>query len=368
MAFLLGWIGFASREKGLDGPYRALQLFVLESGSGLDQPGSGLDQPVPMTLQVARFLAPMVAAWAIVAAVLSLFRDQLRLARVRLFARNHVAVVGLGDKGSRLVRTLHDAGLPVVVIERQQVGAPAEGCRERGVVVVQGNATDPRVLRRARVDRARHLVVLCGDDSNSINVAFAAAALPRPRGACELSALVHLEDLGLWHRLGAEALLIRDRLGLRPFFFNTVDLAARQIAEEECGLSDRGAGAPGQPHVVIVGLGELTERLVLHFARSWQNYDHRDLERLRITLGGHGAEALSRALMRQHPKLGSLCDLTAHEVDLTATELDCAELLRTEAGGCEATSAYVNCPARPRAWRRRFACMPSKPRARCPSC
>src|ERR1035437_1317777 len=75
-ALVLGWIGFDlnARAPGQPGPfadnlYRSLQLFITHSGA--------VAQPVPWQLEVARFLAPAVAAGATLSAIAALPGEQV---------------------------------------------------------------------------------------------------------------------------------------------------------------------------------------------------------------------------------------------------------------------------------------------------
>src|SRR5919108_4666799 len=95
---VLGFLGFRSAlpdESSLDHLYRSLQLFVLEGGA---VPGS-----IPPTLDIARLLAPAVAAYATLRAVLGVFGEQVRIARARHLVKDHVLVVGAGRVGSHLL-------------------------------------------------------------------------------------------------------------------------------------------------------------------------------------------------------------------------------------------------------------------------
>lgn len=111
----LGFNGFAEHyaEQGesksiADLVYVTVQLFTMESGA--------VDGAAPAQLELARFLSPLVSAWAVVNAVVGLFTTQLQRAWIRLYGQ-HVVVCGLGRKGGRLVEHLRKARYRVVVIE-----------------------------------------------------------------------------------------------------------------------------------------------------------------------------------------------------------------------------------------------------------
>ena len=58
-------------------------------------------EPLPISLEIARFLAPLVSSYAAVIGLAALFRDRIQQMRIPLM-RDHVIVCGLGFIGSAL--------------------------------------------------------------------------------------------------------------------------------------------------------------------------------------------------------------------------------------------------------------------------
>jgi hypothetical protein len=94
---LLGYVGFARYFAALDQSrspgdllYLTIQLFVLESGA--------VEGPIGWELELARFLAPAVAASTAVLALILLFYEQFQFFRLRA-VRDHVVICGLGRRG-----------------------------------------------------------------------------------------------------------------------------------------------------------------------------------------------------------------------------------------------------------------------------
>jgi hypothetical protein len=119
-ALVLGFVGFVGYQQATGGPaggwdvlYLTLQLFTLESGA------LEVAEAIPPSLQIARLLAPAVAAIAVVGAVVALAREQLERVRLR-FERGHVVVCGVGEEGLALARSLRAHGCRVVAVERNR--------------------------------------------------------------------------------------------------------------------------------------------------------------------------------------------------------------------------------------------------------
>ena len=95
-ALILGTIGFqryfilTDEDKSLaTALYNAIWLFTFEPGN--------LTEPIPWQLEIARWLSPLIAMYAVVLGFATVFRDQFRLLALR-FDRNHVILCGLGQR------------------------------------------------------------------------------------------------------------------------------------------------------------------------------------------------------------------------------------------------------------------------------
>jgi hypothetical protein len=333
LAVGLGAWGFAQLESGrgdaLDDIYRALQLLTLNATVDGGE--------VPWQLQIARFLAPLAGAAAVLQGILLLLRDAFDGLRART-ARNHVVVAGLGRYGVRLSQAFAARGDRVVAVERDPLSPALPAVRGVGVAVLADDAATQEGLRRARIDRARHLVVTCGDDATNVDVAFSACALERRHGV--LTTHVHLDGLRLWPRLKARALTIRTS-GHRLEFFNVHDTAARILLDRHPPF---GRLDESEPHVVLVGMDGMAEMLLLHLARHWRLWPPRRGP-LRVTVLGGNAKARVERLQRTHQALGELLapEILASEVE------DPALHGGTAFGRRQPTAVYVCMAAEPEA-------------------
>jgi len=257
VALGLGYWGFRSLD-GLDlgvadSLYRSLQLFNIDA----QLPPDGA---LPWQLEVARFLAPLAIAYAALAAIFALLRQQVQRLLTRLFARNHVVVIGLGDRGSRLARSLRQ-GHHVVAIEQDGNNGAARALRQQGTTVLAGDGRDREVLRTARVDRAGHVVVMTTDDSSNLEIVASLAGVVNP----DRPALQHvgIEGASLWaelHRLPLQ----RETARRRVEFFSIPDRTAQALVDR----AERDVGGSPAREVLIRGEGAVAARLIVRIARS----------------------------------------------------------------------------------------------------
>jgi len=90
-------------------------------------------------------------------------------------ARTHVVLCGHGRVGSFIAEILRRRGFRYVVIEQDR--RMVERLREQGVEAIYGSAVHPQVLNRARLDRARTLVLALPDSLTTRLAAMHARAI-----------------------------------------------------------------------------------------------------------------------------------------------------------------------------------------------
>lgn len=295
-AIVLGMIGYvrAYRHDPLsDSVYRTLQLFTLE-GAVPDQSN--------IFLEFARYLAPLVIGYAALAAVLALYRDQLNRLWIRRL-RNHVVVAGLGSAGFRVARSFADAGWQVVVVEADVNNVAIRGCKERGIRVLVGDASDHHILREAGVGRAVLLVVVCGGDGLNMDIASAARGISAEHRDHILTAIVEFEDFELWYVMKAQAFVDRRESTFRIELVNIYALAADLLLDEHPPFV---AEETGDHHVLVVGQGDVAQSLIMGVLGRWLNVERAPGERLRVTIAGPESPLAYDALVERHPGIVGL--------------------------------------------------------------
>ena len=337
-ALVLGWIGFDRSLAALGQPasfldklYLSLQLFVLQSGA--------VPPPVPWQLEVARFLAPATTAYATVSAVVVILDEQVSTIRARL-SSNHVVVCGLGRLGALIAKGLLGAGYDVVAIEANPQAGSIGACRDAGIVVLVGQATNPDLLRKAGVERARYLFAVTGDDAANAKIAIDARRLVEAREGPPLTCFVHLLQGNLVDALRHVAVTRGgDRFRLEAF--NAAERGAPALLRDHQAFDDHGMTPLGPPHLLIVGLGEMGAQLVVDAARRWRSLPEASSRRFKVTVVDDKAAQHVAALVERYPRLPDVCDLAAHRCELSSAEFEHAGFLFDAGGSCDVTSIYV---------------------------
>lgn len=253
LSLLLGYVGYrdladASMSR-TDAAFGSIQLFFLETQTDLDQP--------PVALNVARFTAPLSLAIATFAAVLALTGQRIRRALLRWRGRNHVVVIGLSETGVELARALRERGEKVVVLEADAAHPALPDIEDRGALILLGDARQPALLTRCRVDAARQVVVNTGNDSTNVEVC---EALTRLVGR---TTTVHaaIEDEPLWSVLGR--VQVQETRGAATFdFFHADDRKAAAFIDVVDGALDV---VPTE--VWLSGEGTLAQRVLVRWCQ-----------------------------------------------------------------------------------------------------
>ena len=301
----LGYAGLEEYFAGLnekrgrwDIAYHILCLFVVETGE--------VAGPVPLTLDIARLLAPVVAAWAVIKTFAILFGEQILLIRL-LFWRDHVVVCGLGRKGARFAEDCLRKGLRVVGIEHDEANSAIRSCRRKGIPVLLGSATDAALLRKAGAHRARHVIAVCGPDGVNIETAVQVQRLVEERVTLVSSPVVcyvHLADLNLCAIFRQHGVLTEDEARFEARVFNVYEIAAREFLDRHPFENDWPVDRTVPSHLIIAGFGRMGEALALQAARI-AHYAHG--HSLRVTVIDLHAEDRKNAFLGAYPHFLDVC-------------------------------------------------------------
>ncbi len=258
VASVLGFIGLRTCHPALPVDlilYRTLRLFYWDYSPW----DISKEVPMPWTLLVAMWLAPLVLMGAIFGVAISLLERRLMAWKARWMS-GHTVICGGGVKGRVLAENLRERKLPFVLLERDR--EMADQLIADGLRTVCGDATGPAALTRIGIQRALRLVAATGDDHDNLAIAVAAAqAVEGSDPAPSLAIFLHCGDpalCALYQRNRA----LQDGFGGVPVrVFNHFRNMARQCLREF--PPDPGHGAV---HVVLPSLSRLGFALVVEYA------------------------------------------------------------------------------------------------------
>jgi voltage-gated potassium channel Kch len=299
-ALVLGYIGFsqyaAHQPAGAFGRgwsdilYADLQLFVIGGPQG--------GAPFPVTLQIARFLAPATTILAGLETLRLLLSEQLGY-WASAHARRHAVVTGDGPAAMELARRLCRQYRRVVLVTASaEAQAPVQ---PRGLLAISGDPADPATLNAAGLGRA-DVVYACTDQSTT-NAAIALRARELSRAQQRpLTAYAQVRDPEIASALRARRVGAAGDLRFRLDFFSIEQIAARALLDQHRLVSDDGQAADA----VIVGLGQLGLAVLREIARRREH----DGPRQRVLLVDREAAGDPACLLRRFPEVSRCCAVT----------------------------------------------------------
>ncbi len=337
-ALLLGIVGYGQYflQSGtslsfVDCLYRSLQLFTLNFDA------LETEFPIPLSLQLARLLAPGVAAYTLVQTLMEVFKEQIRLMQLGRF-KNHIVICGLGQKGLQLAKEFRRTGHNVVVIEWDSNNPNLDSCHEMGAIVYFGDARDRLILHRAGIQRARRLIAVCGDDGTNVEVAEKARDLvAKIKRDKELTCTIHIRDIHFWTLLRERELLAEPIPAFRLELFNIYDSGARLLLREVF----RDIETIQSPHLLIIGLGDFGENLIIRAAQEWSLRYAITQQRLYISVIDPYVDQKLKSLTYRYPLVSTICELTSYPFQTDWPEFRDEKFLSEITSKGEKTHAFV---------------------------
>jgi hypothetical protein len=228
-----------------------------------------------------------------------------------------------------------------VVIEQDANNPQIELCRDHGTVVLVGDATEPAVLRRAAVHRARHVISVCGDDGVNVEVAVGIRQLSTKRRIGAVTCSIHLMNTQLRELLREQELDSEAFTSFRLEIFNVFERGARTMLRVHPAWKVAAQADPPSPHLLVVGLGRMGESLVAHVARDWYVEQRGTGRMLRVSIVDREVKAKLRSLAARYPQLPACCELAGHEIDVADVEFQKGSFLVNREGVCDLDIIYV---------------------------
>jgi hypothetical protein len=198
-------------------------------------------------------------------AVQTIRRDARVLWAQRL--KGHTIVCGLGETGRQVVDSFHEAGRQVVVIALDVSTPYAAQCERRHIVVLEGDAGQPGMLKIAGLKRASALVIACGSDGANLEIGIRARDVLARADARPVKILSELRSEWLFDLVKTQN---AGALGSGPAEFSLFNLnvhAARHLLRSHFFLG-AAPEARQRPHILFAGFGRVATEILLRAARS----------------------------------------------------------------------------------------------------
>jgi len=325
---LIDETGIATPHYVSDYLYASLQLFVLQSGAQV---------PVKnLWLEFARFMAPVLTLSSLLIIFWTLF-DGIRIIKL-YFNPRHVVVCGSGYLGPAIARHYLKKENRFVVIIEKDPGNPVldELRQEKRAMIINGDATQERLLRQARIFCASEIFLVTGNDDVNAEISVLCEKIVEEYRNREDQKLAeeHIPDLPLIYTKRAnprchvhieDALLSRTlRITHPPLddgkspvkmeFFNIYSIAGYCVQKSDHPPFTEPEIRYGmRPHLMVIGFGRMGENFVVQVAKRWKARGKK--EPLPITVIGKNARQRVAELRIWYPSLDKYCAISAIDKD-----------------------------------------------------
>jgi RyR domain/TrkA-N domain len=252
-SLVLGFIGYRryflgqGRGSYVDALLSDLDLFKLRPNIG--------EGNIPVELNIARVLSPLIAGLVAFRSAAVLFRERLDHVRTRR-RRDHVVVVGCNSTSWPLIRALRRADTAVTVLDELDPGTIV-ALRAIGALGLSSNRSAPERLHQARVERATHVIAMLDNDFANLDHGLCARRLLASRkDRPQILVCGHQPDFCGWLRL--DDLVSSATSGPRLDFIS----GDERLAHEMVDL------LPSRGKVLVFGQPIIEAHILLRLART----------------------------------------------------------------------------------------------------
>ncbi|MEW6349240.1 MAG: NAD-binding protein [Thermodesulfobacteriota bacterium] len=280
---------------------------------------------------------------------------------VRKYYHNHIVICGLDAKGWYFLKSFRNAGFRVAAIEKDPQCARIARARKELAVVIEGDATDAEVLRQANVTTATGVICVCGEDQTNADTAIQTKDLWDEQWQARIEnnskkrkeedgesapphCLVHIYSPDLCESLRPMAIEIWANDGFTIEFFNVFEIGATLMFGQSDPFRREYPGRKDDPHILVIGLGWVGERVVSLAAKRWWSLCEKapNRERLRISVIDKAvSEHLRRRIKSRYPELQRSCLTVLYEGDVESRGPLSELLSRVFAQSPPVTAVYV---------------------------
>ncbi|OLS22369.1 MAG: hypothetical protein HeimC3_31110 [Candidatus Heimdallarchaeota archaeon LC_3] len=325
--FILGFIGFNDylANKSISNIiYNILRLFILEGD---------FTDPIPIHLEIARFLGPLLLAYAGIIAGLTFFHEAIQNFQLK-FIKNHVIICGLGEKGEFLALDFLKSNFKVVIIEKDRENSNIIQFKKKNTIIIIADASEKAVLQKIRIDYAKYVIAVCGDDGVNIEIAVHGYniinnIIEEKIGKTpidlekKVKCYVHLVNPNLKKILKKHIIFTNPHDIFDLVFFNSYENAAR-ILFRNFPVDQLTVINPSfeSVHIVVIGLGQMGRNIVLQAAKICH---YASKMRASITVVDKIANQKVESFIHEYPSIEKILNFYYEQVDVISPDLQNAK-------------------------------------------
>ncbi len=319
-SFALGVHGFEILFETMKQDRNTYDLWFSSLGLfGMDFPDS-FKSPLPVTLEIARWLSPLVVLYTAIITAITVLHNQFGLFVLR-FKNKHIIVSAFNMQADYLIKDLINNKHKVVVIVDPKEFKNKSTTSNRRITCIEGDIQSNSFLKKIVAHKSNAIVFINESDDRNLVETYAAYEYLKSKGKDRKHLLLthvandlkmaELEDIQFFKNYSAQNMNVNN-CQIRTF--SSKERAARVLFNEFSPDNYINISSPEDPqmHIALIGSGMLAQSVLLRFARMGH---YANLKKMNITLFHEDKKMVTR-LERNVKPIRQFVDLNLNQEDL----------------------------------------------------
>ena len=278
--------------------YLSLNLFFMQfSAKGT----------IPLSLDIARWLAPATLSYAVIKAIMSLVQTKVVQFKIN-HLRNHAVIIGLNSRSVNIALSFRQNGIQTLVIDDQALNQYWGDIKKHKILHLVLNFNDTSLLENIKLSKANYLFASTQSDNTNLNIIYSAyCAKQKMPASLVLQTVCKIEDDRLLHASNERHLFALDHDNMSTRTLNYKLIAARSTVNEfgpHKYISDY--SILSNLSILIAGENTFTAELVVRLA---QIAIYGSPQKLRIILLGDSSAGIAQRITKTHPNITKIATI-----------------------------------------------------------
>jgi Trk K+ transport system NAD-binding subunit len=311
LAFTLGFIGhteyFKLQQTAVtlsDITYFTVNLFLMDFGA------SG---KLPLSLDIARWLAPATLSYAIIKTFMSLINNKLQKYRLSHLSE-HAIIIGLNKRSMNIALSFRKSGIKTVVVDEDANNRYWGELKREKVTTLVANPFDGVLHKTVNTLDAKYLFASTSSDNTNLHLIYSLLNLKNTQKTSQyLHSICQVHNSSLLNVLSDRPLFFNNHHNLSTRVVSINSLVARWLLNEYGPHTQIPNFADlATCTLAIVGDNEFTPEFLLRIAEiGVYNFS----EKIHIVLLSAGASSICEGLKANYPAISDLISLEPITVD-----------------------------------------------------
>lgn len=127
--------------------------------------------PLPLSLDIARWLAPATLSYTLIKTALGLMQQRLDKLKLRRL-KNHAVIIGIDEHSVKVALSFHEKGVPTLAVDQDEQNEFWGQLKKKGVLTLVSNPSDQLLLTTVNMKHAKYLFAATQSDSTNLEIVY----------------------------------------------------------------------------------------------------------------------------------------------------------------------------------------------------